>query len=171
MVSFALQKLFSFTRSHLLLVDLSDCSIGVLSRELPSKPMHAKLFTTFFPIRIRLSGFMLRSLIHLDLSFLFCFVLFYTVIDMDLLASPTCRHPVRPALFLKLPSLFHCIFLASLSTICRRVSLFLGLQFHWSTFLILCSTTWILLLSLCSTWSLKSGMVIPLEVLYCTGLF
>ena len=36
---------------------------------LSSMPMSLRLFPTFTPIRFSVSGFMLRSLIHLDLSF------------------------------------------------------------------------------------------------------
>ncbi|KAL6071867.1 hypothetical protein STEG23_008824 [Scotinomys teguina] len=69
MVSFALQKLFSFMRSHLLIVDLSVCAIDVMFWKLSLVPVHSKLFLTFSSIKFSMSGFMLRSLIHLDLSF------------------------------------------------------------------------------------------------------
>ena len=40
-VSFALQKCFSFVMFHLLVVDLSVCTIGVLFRKLSPMPMHS----------------------------------------------------------------------------------------------------------------------------------
>ena len=68
-VSFAVQKLFSIMESHLLIVDVSVCAIGVLSRKLSLVSMRSSLFPTFSSIRFSVSGFMLISLIHLDLSF------------------------------------------------------------------------------------------------------
>lgn len=65
MVSFALQKLFSFMRLYLLIVNISACIIDVLFRKLSLMPMHSKLFLTFSSIRFSVSGFMLRSLIQL----------------------------------------------------------------------------------------------------------
>lgn len=72
-VSLALQKLYSFMRSHLLTVDLSAWAI----RELSPVPICSNS-TTFSSIGFSISGFMLRSLIHLDLS---------RVITMDLFVS------------------------------------------------------------------------------------
>ena len=67
-VSFALQKkLFKFMRSHLSIVDLRDCAVGVPFRNIP--PMHSKIFPTYSSTRFSVSGCMLRSLIYLDLSF------------------------------------------------------------------------------------------------------
>ena len=64
MVSFAVQKLFSFRRSHLLIVNLSPVLIDV-----QRVPMTSKLSPTFFSIMFNASGFMLWSLIHLDLTY------------------------------------------------------------------------------------------------------
>jgi len=44
-------------------------SVGVLSRKISSVPMHSKLFLTFSSMRFVVSGFMLRSLIHLYWNF------------------------------------------------------------------------------------------------------
>ena len=41
-------------------------SCGVLFRKLSSVPIYSMLFPTFSPIRFTVSGFMLRSLIHLE---------------------------------------------------------------------------------------------------------
>ena len=69
---FAIQKLFSFMRSHLLIVVLSStvCAITAMFRESFPVPISSRIFHTFQPSRFCVSGLMLRSLIHLDLSFL-----------------------------------------------------------------------------------------------------
>ena len=67
-VSFALQKLFSFMRSHVI-VYLSVCATGVPVRMLSSVPAYAKLFPTFSFIKFNVTGLMLRYLIHLERSF------------------------------------------------------------------------------------------------------
>ncbi|CAO2579864.1 hypothetical protein LEMLEM_LOCUS1179, partial [Lemmus lemmus] len=64
-----LQKLFSFRRSHLLIISLSVCAAGVLFRKWFPVPMRSSVPTTFSSKRFSVAGFMLRSLIHLDLSF------------------------------------------------------------------------------------------------------
>ena len=58
-ISFALQKLFSFKRSHLLIVSLSVCAAGVLFRKWSPVSMHSSLLPTFSSIR--LAGSMLRG--------------------------------------------------------------------------------------------------------------
>jgi hypothetical protein len=50
-LSFALQKLFSSTRSHLSIVDLWAWAIGVLFRKFPCVPMSSGLFSPFSSIR------------------------------------------------------------------------------------------------------------------------
>ena len=70
MVSFAIQKLFSFVRSHSLIVSLNACVIDVLSRKLSPVPVvqgYSPLF--LLPTSMFLFVFMLRSMTHLDLSF------------------------------------------------------------------------------------------------------
>jgi hypothetical protein len=72
-------------------------------------PKHLRLFTTFFSIGFNTSSFMLRSLIHLDLSFMqgnsygSIFILQLADIKLDQ------RH------LLMMLSFFHHIILASLS--------------------------------------------------------
>jgi hypothetical protein len=56
-------------RFHLLLVNLSAYAIGVLFMRLFLVPMCAKLFPNFTFMRFIVSSLMLRSLIHLNLSF------------------------------------------------------------------------------------------------------
>ena len=68
-VSFALQKLCNFIRSHLSILDLTAQTIAVLFRNFSPVPIYSRLFPTFFSIRFVVSGFMWMSLIHLDLSF------------------------------------------------------------------------------------------------------
>ena len=68
-VCFALQKFFSFKRSHQSFVVLSTSATGFLFRKLSPVPMILRLSSTLSVIRYSVSGFMLRSLIHLDLSF------------------------------------------------------------------------------------------------------
>ena len=68
-VSFALQKLSSFTRSRVLIVDVSAHAVRVLFGKSVSVPMTSNLFPTFSSTRLSVSGFRLRSLIYVDLSF------------------------------------------------------------------------------------------------------
>jgi len=94
-------------RSHLSILDLRAWAIGVLFRKFLPVPMSSRLF--IFSFRFSLSGFMLRSLIHLDLSFVHgekygsIFIVLHTDIQLD-------QHHL-----LKMFSFFHCVFLASLS--------------------------------------------------------
>jgi hypothetical protein len=68
LVSFSL-KLFSFMKFRLLIANSSTSAIGVLFRKLSPVPMGSRQFPTFPFIRSSVSSFMLRYLIHLDLSF------------------------------------------------------------------------------------------------------
>ena len=110
-VSFSLQKLFSFTRSCLLIVDLSAYAIGALFRKLSPVPMHSRVFLIFSSIMFSVSGFMLRSLIHLDSSFVqgnrYGSICIFIHADIQL-----CQHQL-----LKMFSFVHCIMLASLLNI------------------------------------------------------
>ena len=60
--SFALQKLCNFMMSHLSILDLRAQAIGVLLGKFPP-------VATFSSISFSVSGFMWRSLIYLDFSF------------------------------------------------------------------------------------------------------
>ena len=130
-MSFALQKLFSFRRSRLLIVSLSVCAAGVIFRKWSPVPIRSSVFLTFSSIRFSVAGFMLRSLIHLDLSFVhgysFGSILIFLHVDIQL-----CQHHL-----LNMLSFFHLIFFASLSNI--RCSKMCGLisgssiWFHWSS--------------------------------------
>jgi hypothetical protein len=68
-VSFALQKLCNFMRSHLSILELTAQVIAVLFRNFSPVAISLRLFSTFSSINLRVSGLMWRSLIHLDLSF------------------------------------------------------------------------------------------------------
>ena len=90
--------------------------------------MPSMLFPTFSPIRFIVSGFLLRSLIHLDLSFVqgdkygFIFIFQHTDCYLD-----------QPHL-LKVLSFINCVFKAYLSKIRlgdhKCAGLFPGLQFY-----------------------------------------
>ena len=68
-VSFALQKLLSFRRSHLLIASYSVCATGVIFRKWSPVPMCSSILPTFSSMRFSVASFMLRFLIHLNLSF------------------------------------------------------------------------------------------------------
>ena len=61
MVSLAVQKLLSFMRSHVLIVDLGALLMVFCSERLP---MHSQPFPTCSLVMFSVSGFMLRFLIH-----------------------------------------------------------------------------------------------------------
>ena len=109
-VSFALQKLFSFRRSHLLIVSLSVCAAGVIFRKWSLVPVRSSVLPTFSSMRFSVAGFMLRSLIQLDLSFVhgdrYGSIFIFLHVDIQL-----CQH------LLNMLSFFHLISFTSLSKI------------------------------------------------------
>ena len=108
---FALQKPCSFMRTHLSILDLRAWAIEVLFRKFTPVPMSSRLFSNFSSIRFTVSGFMLRFLIRFNLRFVqgdkygSIFILLHTDSQLD-------QHHL-----LQMLSLFHCIFLVSLSKI------------------------------------------------------
>jgi len=66
-VSFALQKLVSPIRCHLSIADLSACTFDVLFRKLYPVRICVPHFLFY---QFNVSGFMLRSWIHLDFGFM-----------------------------------------------------------------------------------------------------
>ena len=64
-----LTKLLSLRRSHLLIVDLNVCATGVMFRKQSPILIFSRVPHTFSFKRFSVAGFMLRSLIHLNLSF------------------------------------------------------------------------------------------------------
>jgi hypothetical protein len=71
-VSFALQRLYNFMRSHLSSLDLTAQAIVVLFRKISPVPISLRLFPNFSSISFSVSGFMWRdnyyhrSLIHVQ---------------------------------------------------------------------------------------------------------
>ena len=53
----------------MLIVALSVFASGVIFRKWSPVPMHSRVLPTFSSTRFSVVGFMLRSLVHLDLSF------------------------------------------------------------------------------------------------------
>jgi hypothetical protein len=69
MAFLALKNIFSFKRSHELIIDLSASAAAVLFRHLSPAPMRSRQFPTLSSPRFSMYSFMSWSLIHLDLSF------------------------------------------------------------------------------------------------------
>ena len=70
MVSFAIQKLFSFMSYYLLIVVLGTCVIGVLFRKSFPVSVHSRLLPFFFFSQIQgVLSYVDFILIHLELSF------------------------------------------------------------------------------------------------------
>ena len=108
------------------IVDHCAWTIGVLLRKLSPVSMRARLLLTFSSISFSAFGFMLRSLIHLDLS----------CVQGDrygsICISSTCRHPVRPAPFVEDAFFFSIVYfwlLYQKTGIHRCVDLCLSLWF------------------------------------------
>ena len=138
---------------------LAFCSVSCLLY------LHSKLFSTFSSIRFSVSGFMLRSLIHLNLSFVQSHKYGYICV---LLHANILYH------LLKIFLVFHCMVLAILSKIKHPcvfgfISGFL-IQLHWSTHLFLCQYYSVLLLVLYSI-SWNQGWWYLQTFFYCTVLF
>ena len=110
-VSFALQKLCNFMRSHLSILDLRAQAIAVLVRNFPPVPISLRLFPTFSSISFSVSGFMWRSLIDLDLRF----VQGYKNESIHILLHDNCQ--LCQHHLLKMLSFFHWMVLAALSKI------------------------------------------------------
>ena len=68
-VFFVLQTLLSFRTSHLLIVALCVCATVVLFKKWTPVPMHWRFLSTFYSVRFSVVRFILRFLLHLDLSF------------------------------------------------------------------------------------------------------
>jgi hypothetical protein len=67
-VSFALQKLCCM-RAHLSIPDLTAEAIGVLFRNFFPGSIYSRFSPTFSSTSVSISGFLLKSFIHLDLNF------------------------------------------------------------------------------------------------------
>ena len=62
---------FQFQEVPLLIVSLSVCATGVIFRKWSPVPMRSSVLPTFSSKRFSMNGFMLRTLIHLDMSFVY----------------------------------------------------------------------------------------------------
>jgi hypothetical protein len=115
-MSFVLQKFFRFLRYLLSIVHLRAWALDVLFRNWSPVPMCSRLFPTLWSNRFCVYGFMLRLLIHLDLSFIY--------IHADIQLG---QHHL-----LKMLSFFHCLVLAfcKISSVHRCVDLFQDLWFN-----------------------------------------
>jgi hypothetical protein len=108
-ISFVLQKLCNFTRSHLSILDLTAQAIAVLFRNFSSVLISSRLFPTFSSINFSDSSFMWSSLIQLDLSF----VQGDKNGSIRILLHDNCQ--LCQQHLLKILSLFHWVVLATLS--------------------------------------------------------
>jgi hypothetical protein len=66
-ISFVVQKLFNFTKSHLSILSLSCWASWVLLRKSLPIPITSRAFPAPSYTNFRVSGLILRSLIHLEL--------------------------------------------------------------------------------------------------------
>ena len=125
-VSFALQKLSSFRRSHLFIVPLIVCATRVLPRMWSPVPMSCRLLPTSSSICFKVVRLMSRSLIHLYLIFVhgdkYGSSLILLQVDIQL-----CQHHL-----LKMLSFFHCIPLAPLSKIRCSIGLWVNIWVFYS---------------------------------------
>ena len=87
MGSFALKKLFSFTKSHLLIVDLSVCVNTVLFRKSFPVPLISGLFPTFSSVRFKIAVFRLRSV-----SEFLSTKIFFWVGSLSITMASVCQH-------------------------------------------------------------------------------
>lgn len=133
---FALQKeLFRFMRSNLSILDLKAWAIGVLFGNLSAVSMSSRVFPTFSSMWFSVSGFMLRSLMHLGLSFVqddkygSIFILLQIGNQID-------QHDL-----LNMISFIHCKVLDLLSKVSITLWVYFWvfslIQSHWSTCLFL----------------------------------
>jgi hypothetical protein len=158
-VSFALQKLCNFMRSHLSILDFIAQAIAVLFRSLSLVPISLRLFPSYSSISFSVSGFMWSSSVHLEL----------TLVQGDKSGTihillhdnrQLCQHHL-----LKMLSFFHWMVLAPCqrSSDYRCVGSFLGLQFYSTDLPVSHYTGHYITIAL--QYSIRSGMVIPPEIL------
>jgi hypothetical protein len=139
-VSFQLQKIFSFMRYHLLMVDLSICAVGFHSQHLLSQ-----CICIYSPLSIQVQFLWLYVLVC-DGNRLEC-------AQCDKYVSlyyDTCRCQVWPAPFIKDAVFFHYVFIASFSKIrytwVFEIMLGFLLLLCWSTLCFYANTMQFLLL-------------------------
>lgn len=101
-VTYIIQNLLSLTRAHLLIFVLSACTNDVLFRKSFPMPMSLRVFPSFSSVKFSASWLLLRSLIHLELSFLQIQIHFqYSIYN----------HPVCPIPFVNGCCLFSNVYL------------------------------------------------------------
>jgi hypothetical protein len=110
-VSFALQNLCNFIRSHLSILDLKAQAIAVLFRNFSPVTISLRLFPIFSSINFSVPGFMWSSLNHLDLGFLQG----DKNLSIHILLHDNCQ--LCQHHLLKMLSFFHCMVLVLLSKI------------------------------------------------------
>ena len=136
MVSFAVQKLLSFIRSHLFTFVFISISLGGGSKKILLWFTSYNVPPTFSSKGFIVHGLTFRFLIHFEFIFMYgvreCsnFFLLHVAVQLSQ------HHLLKRLYFL------HCIFLPPLSKIrwpyvCRFISGF-SILFHWSIFLFLC---------------------------------
>ena len=111
MVSFAVQKLLSFIRSHLFIFVFISSSLGGGSKRILLQFMSQSVLPMFSSKSFIVSGLTFRTLIHFEFTFVYgvrecsTFILLYVAVQFS-------RHHL-----LKRLSFLHCIFLPPLSKI------------------------------------------------------
>jgi hypothetical protein len=122
-------KLFSFMRFHSFHIDVSACAITVLFSKSFPVPRNSRLFLTFSPIRLSMSGFVLIHSIHLELGL-------RRVICMSIFGCIYMQPSVWSASFFEDAVLFPlCIFnffvkRVSIGVVCELMS-WPSIWFHW----------------------------------------
>jgi hypothetical protein len=66
-ISFVVQKLFNFMKSHLSILSLSCWAAGILLRKFLPIPISSRVFPALSCTNFRVSGLILRSLTHFEL--------------------------------------------------------------------------------------------------------
>ena len=124
-------------RFHLSILDLTVQAIAVLFRNFSPVPISSRVFPTFSFINFSVSGFMWRSLIHLDLSFV------HGDKNGSILSLPHDNCQLSHHQLLKMLSFFHwmVLLLCQRSSDHRCVGSFPGLQFYSIDLPICCSTS------------------------------
>ena len=160
-MSFALQKLSSFMRSHLSILDLRVWAIGVC---LGNSPL-CQWVQGSFPFPLLLDSVYLVlcwgpwstwTWTLCKVTNIFIFIFLYTDSKLD-------QHHL-----LKMLSLFHCIFLASLSKIKYLcVVLFLGLQLYSIDQHVCLCNTMQLFITIAPSKAWSQGWWSPQSFLYC----
>ena len=136
MVAFAVQKLLSFSRSHLLIFVFISISLRSGSKSILLWFISKSVLPMFSSKSIRVSGLAFRCLIHFE--FIFC-VRCSGVFSFH---SFTCSCPVFPAPLIEEAVFSQLYVIASLIkdkvSVCAWVYLWPSILFHWSIFLFLC---------------------------------